>query len=307
MMRRGLAIAVAVAVMSVVTQPTAASATVSRYIDTPRNEFGIALDTGYHAWAVDSAAHPYANTIWVKPDGGRAYRVSSRKSGAYVGNIDVANPTYGDVLVFYSGAQYGRGQYNLKLWDLANREALTLPAGINTPTADESQPSIGGGYLAFQRTRPSGATRLLLYRFSTATFTTVATGSETGGSFSDQIHGNYLVYHRCLGSGVCNVFRRQISTGATVEAPNPGHANYYPTVTSGGTVYYVQGSARSCGLHTKLLRWTGSGSPTLLVALPRNVEAGPMDAYDAGASTTLYFTRIRCNGFHYGIYQLPNA
>lgn len=306
MSRRTVSIAVLALAWFVVAE-IPASAAVSKYIDGPRNEFGIAVDAGYHAWAVDSAAHPSVHTVWVKPEGGPAYRVSSLRSGAYLGNIDLANPTYGDVVIFYSGAGYGRGQYDLKIWDLVNREALALPAGVNTPNADESQPSISGDYLSFQRTRPSGATRLLLYRFSTHTFTTIATGNQTTGFFYDQIDGDYLVYHRCLGSGVCNVFRRRISTGTTVEAPNPGHANYFPTVMSDGTVYYVQGSARYCGHHTKLLRWTGSGSATLLSALPETIEAGAMDAYDDGVSTTLYFTRIRCRTAQYGIYKLANA
>ena len=296
-----------IAVAWVAVSQSPASAAVSRYIDGPRNEFGITVDAGYHAWSVDTAAHPYLQSVWVKPDGGPAYRVSSLASEAFVGNIDLANPTYGDVLVFYAGGSFGRGQYDLRIWDLANREALSLPAGINTRTADESAPSISGDYLSFVRTRPSGATRLLLYRFSTDTFTTIATGNRTTGFFYDQLAGDYLVYHRCLSTGVCNVFRRRISTATTVQAPNLGHANYYPTVLTDGTVYYVQGSARYCGHHTKLMKWTGSGSATLLVALPETIESGAMDAYDDGSSTTLYFSRNRCRTNQYGIYQLPNV
>ena len=92
-----------------------------------------------------------------------------------------------------------------------------------------------------------------------------------------------------------------------MKAPNAGHANYWPTVLPDGTVYYVQGSARFCGHHTRLMKWTGSGSATLLAALPETIEAAAMDAYDDGVSTTLYFTRIRCRTAQYGIYQLPNV
>lgn len=307
MARRKISIA-SIAVVCVVASQTAASAAISRYIDGPRNEFNVAVETGVHAWAVDTAAHPYADTVWVKPDGGPAYRVSALTSAAYLGNIDLANPTYGDVLVFYSGRSLGRRQFDIRLWDLANHAALALPDGINTPTADERQPSISGDYLLFQRVRPSGATRLLLYRFSTQAFTTIiATSAHDAHRVLDaRLNGDYVVYDSCSSTS-CDVFRRQISTTTTVKAPNSGHANYWPTVMPDGTVYYVQGSARFCGHHTRLMRWPGSGSATLLAALPETIEAGGMDAYDDGVSTTLYFTRIRCRTAQYGIYRLTNA
>lgn len=294
----------------VVVSQTSASATTSRYLDGPRNEWGVAVEAGVHAWTVDSAAHPFKDTVWVKPDGGPAYRVSALTSDALLGNIDLANPTFGDVLVFESSGNLGRRQIDVRIWDLANREALTTPAGIDTPTADEESPSISGDRLVFLRVYASGAARVILYRLGAQTFTSVALRRprQQATINSARVAGDYVVYDVCAVGGVCNVFRYRISTATTVEAPNPGRANYWPTVMADGTVYFVQGSARECGHVTNLMRWTGSGSPTLLAALPEKVDAAAMDAHDDGTSTTLYFTRIRCaSGFRTGIYQVPNV
>jgi hypothetical protein len=288
---------------------TPASASISQYIRTPRNAFRVAVDNGVHAWSVDSTAHPYAYRVWVKPSGGPAYPVSAATSSALVGNIDLGNPTYGNVLTFWAGRGYGRGQRDLRLWDLDNREPLTLPAGINTPKADEVEPSISGDYLLFGRIQPSGASRLLLYRFSTHTFTSIVHLKPSGFPyFSGQIDGDYVVYHVCSGTtGVCNVFRRQVSSSTTVKVPNPRRATYWPTVLADGTVYYVQGSPRVCGHRTRLMRWTGGGTATILATLPEGADAAGMDADRQGGNTTLYFTRIRCVDSHYGIYQMPGA
>lgn len=307
MTHRGIAAAV-LALAWIVVSVGPADATVTTYIDSPRNEFSVAVNAGVHAWSVDSAAHPYVYRIWVKPTGGPAYPVSALTSSARVGNIDLANPTFGDVLSFSSGVNLGRRQQDIKLWDLADREPLAVPAGINTPDADEARPSISGDYLLFERIRPSGADRLLLYRLSTQTLTSIAaTTPQQPADFDSHVSGDYVVYHVCSELEVCNVFRRRISTATTVEAPNPGRANYSPTVTADGTVYYVQGSSRFCGHHSKIMRWTGGGSATLLAALPETIEAGVRDAYDNGGTTTVYFTRLRCRGYHYGIYQLPGS
>jgi hypothetical protein len=309
--RRKISIACLALVWVVVSQ-VMASAAISRYIDGPRNERTVAVEAGIHAWAADTAAHPGVYGVWVKPDGGPAYRVSSASSTALLGSIDLANPTFGDVLVFSSSRSRGGLAFNLRLWDLANREALSVPDGINTPTADERSPSISGDYLLFERQRSSGSDRLILYRFSTQTFTSIiAMAHPRPPGFEGSITGDFMVYDTCSGSSatfVCNVFRRRISTSATVQVPNPGRVNHWPAVTADGTVYYVQSSARSCGRHTKLMKWTGTGTPTTLAALPEAVEAGPTDAYDDGVSTTFYFTRMRCvAGFPSGIYRLPNA
>jgi len=306
MSRRKVCIAL-MAMAWVVLSQIDASAAVSKYIDGPLNEWSIAVESGVHAWTQDSTQHPYVYQVWVKPDGGPRYRVSALTSSASVGNIDLANPTYGDVLAFSSRGGLGTNESDIKLWDLANHAALILPAGINTSTADEERPAISGDYLLFTRVQSSGAERLLLYRISTHTFTSIA--SATGQSpidFIGTLRGDYVVYDACTATA-CNVFRYRISTTVQVEAPNAGHANYWPTVATNGTVYYVQGSFRYCGHHTRLMKWTGSGSATLLAALSEGIEAASMDTYNDGVSTTLYFTRIVCQGFHYGIYQIPNV
>ena len=296
MFRRKIAIAL-LAIAWVVASQVAASAAISRYIDGPRNEWGIAVEPGYHAWTVDSAAHPFID-------------VSALGSDALLGNIDAGNATFGDVLVFYAGGGLGTRQWDLKLWDLANHEALHVPAGINTPTADERTPSISGDYLLFKRVRPSGADRLLLYQLSTQTFTTIATTTPAQQQLIDvgRVNGDYVVYDVCSYNSVCNVFRYQISTATQLEAPKPGPSNYVPTVMPDGTVYFVNGSARYCGHHTRLMKWTGSGGATELATLPETIESGTMDGYDDGVTTTLYFTRVRCAaGDASGIYRLPNV
>ena len=286
------------------TATTARAAVPSKYVDTKADEYTVATAEGFRAFGV--AAHGTNHyRIRVREAGVGAYWVGTSSSVSWLGGIGLGTAE-GDVMAYQDSPTQKTTHWDVRLWDLARQANLALPSGINT-TKDEEGPAISGDYLLFGRA-PQGtpfSQRILLYRFSTEETVTVAEAPDRGNVTSNAVTGDWAVYTACKATWVCNVFRYQISTDDTVKVPNPDRATYWPTVTSDGTVYYVLGSPRYCGYHTKIMRWNGGAATTALYAFPNGIEIGPTSAVDESTGPVVYFSRVDCgtNPKH-GIWQI---
>ncbi len=119
------------------------------FIDTANNEWSVAVEAGYTVWAVDKGTS-YVWSLKVKPAGQPAYAVNPTTTSAEAGSIELGGP-HGDVLVYGVGAKRGIGDWSVRLWDLAAKKFLPVPAGINTTAKSERNPSISGDHLLFGR------------------------------------------------------------------------------------------------------------------------------------------------------------
>jgi hypothetical protein len=294
----------------------ASALTPHKFIDSSKPLWGIAVDSGAHAWSTGrKVGNIYAYTTKVD-QAGTVRAVNPARTSAFPGGIELGG-THGDVLVYAQGKKYGSGDWNIRLYDMDTHTSTSAPTLVSSSSHIEMDPSISGDYLLFDRGPLSGKgtiqdqKRVLLYRYSTNTLMTLADAPNGGDVFAGRVLGDFAVWTVCpkRGSGRCNVFRYQISTGLTIKVPLPaGRAQYYATLSStDGTMFFVRGSPTRCGDHSRLMKRDTAGSVTALAELPQGVEAATLYGYDNGTTTNLYFNRIVCATFNTGIYVLKGV
>jgi hypothetical protein len=162
---------------------------------------------------------------------------------------------------------------------------VALPAGVNTRRS-EWAPSLSGDRLLFGRVhRRTSAERVLLADLDDGDVRVLARAQGDAYVQPGKVAGDFAVWVRCRDGRRCRVVRRNLANGATVEIPNPGRrAQFAPSVTAGGTVYFAEASRLLCGRRVRLWRYTG-GVRTLLAALPPGTDVARTDA---GGGVLLY-------------------
>lgn len=275
----------------------AEAATPVKVVDSPAWEFGSAAGGDWLAWSRGQTLGGDYD-LYVKQAGQPADVV---EPGQYqdVGNIDLGNTTYGDVLIYSVGRRGNDAE--IRLYDLATGDVSNPPDGVNT-AKDEDNPSISGDHLLFGRGPAEGlfSKRVYLYDIGTTDLTPIAEAPSGGSITANSVRGDYATYTRCPASARCDVFRYQISTGTKVKMPNPGRATYWSSVLDDGTVYFVQGSPAFCGVKTKIMRYV-DGTVTKLYRFPDGIEIADLDAVDP----VVYFTRINClRNYRSGIWKI---
>jgi hypothetical protein len=242
-------------------------------------------------------------TAFVVPDGGTRVKIPNHKP-AFVGSIELSGPRANQV-VFWEFEKGNNGQ--IRFFDLVSSVIKKAPSGVNTSRSEEAA-SMSGDYLLFGRGKPDEVwqRQVILYRFSNAR-TRVLAKTDGPALSAERVNGNFAVWTRCT-TTTCDVYRHQISTGRTIRIPSApkGRANYWSTVTPEGVVYYVEGSAASCGVKTKLMRFA-AGTKTKISQVPDGVEIAETYTWQDGVSTRVLFTRTTCNGKNVGIYEVTDA
>jgi ferredoxin len=271
-----------------------------KVVDTTAYEFGSAAGGDWLAWSRG-------------PTLGGDYDLHVRQTGQpatvldagrfqEVGNIEIGG-AHGDILVY--SVKPGSGDSNIRFYDLPTGGVMSPPAGVNTDK-DEDNPAISGEHLLFGR-GPAGralSTRVILFNLTTSISTVVATAPTGSTVLANSVRGDFASYTVCPSTGRCNSFRYRISTGGKVKMPNPNRATYWSSVLSDGTVYFVQGSPRYCGVNTKIMRWR-NGSVANLYSLAQGIEVADLDAVEGIGGPVVYFTRINCtNNAKSGIWKI---
>lgn len=294
-MRIRLKVMVVAALTVAMTAISAWAATPVKLVDTKADESSPTSADGWLAWSVwnRSAGRDIA---WLDPSGPEDPRKVPTTASAYVGDIVLDGPRAGEAVFFQFEGKNGQ----IKFYDLATRDVLNAPSGINTSKSEE-YPSASGDYLLFGR-GPLGedfVRQVLLYRFSTEKVTTVASSTQPF-LIPDQVNGDYLVYTRKY-----DVYRRQISSGTTIRIPAApdGRANYFGGVLPDGTAFFVQGSATTCGKNTKIMRLR-NGNVSSIASVPDGYEIANLSAEEIGAETHIVFSRLSCKNLYGGIYEV---
>ena len=249
----------------------------------------------YFAWS-----RGFPATLFIQSDAGQpAVRVNNpRNSQAWAGSID------GTTLVYQRAHA---DQSDIRLWDVVAKTPLPPPAGVNTPNW-EWHPTMSGDWILFGRVAyDRHRSRVLLHNTMTSQTITLAdvqglgTDAEPG-----QVSGNWAVWDRCA-HGVCNVFRYDITDDLIEPLPNDfvGKLQYFPSVTSAGTVYYVH-SGNGCGRNVKLIEGVPAQPQTLLVQFGpgRDVTSTTQTVPDQTAGTDVYFDKYKCSNGTSDIYKI---
>jgi hypothetical protein len=294
---RSRAVALICLIVAATQSGTGSASTPLKVVDTGADETTPAIAPGWLAWSRDNGRRYVA---WVRPDGGTALRIPSPYD-AFPGSVVLRGPR-ADQVVFWEFAHRGNGR--IRFYDIATGDVSAAPKGVNT-TKSEELASVSGDYLLFAR-GPVGATndtRVILYRFSTHRFRTIASSTEPVLT-ADDVTGDFAIYTRC-GTTTCNVIRYRISTGHRVVMPRApkGRANYFGAVLGNGTVYYAQGSFIRCGGAVDLER-RRNGHATSIATLANGADASSLDVARLGDRPVVAFQRIVCATGKGGIYRV---
>jgi hypothetical protein len=303
-MRRLRLDVIAVGLVTLLVGATAASAGTPTDVKATANDelFGSG-NADYFAWTFVSRRDPHVYRVKVQPTGGDPFSLNTR-GRRFSGDMD----PNGTVLPY--SRILGRGDSrtdDIFLYDMEARTDVAVPDGINTGK-NEFFPAISGNHMTFLRRSATSETLWLVTDLSTGDKIPIVTldPRETVVANPPNIVGNWLAYAICRHAG-CEAYRYDISQGQAVKVPNPRDKySYAPAVDLAGTVY-VERSSLQCGQHATLVKWTGSGDPTVFHEYRSGHDLTSTSVYDdGGGNVTLYVDVYDCAHVNEDIVSFSN-
>jgi hypothetical protein len=87
-----------------------------------------------------------------------------------------------------------------------------------------------------------------------------------------------------------------IATRTKTSVPQqPGNSeNYFPSVSSTGTVYFAS-SGSACGANVTLVKYPLGGPATVLIVFPRGIDLSSTYVDDTSGTPTVYYSKSACN------------
>jgi len=299
--RRSWFVVLSLATSLLLLADVAIAATPTKVLGTPRNEFDGTAEDGYLAFTQSRAGQPNKFDAYLKAPGLARVKVNAGGTQGYHPIIDMANPTFGNALVF---VQKGGGDADIKIWDVDSGGRSNPPVGVNT-AASESKPSLDGDHLLFGR-GPANRTfisRVILFDLTSNTSLVVDRAPTNGIVYPGIVNGDWASWTECSLSD-CRAWRYQISTATKTEVPSSARLIYTSAIDTDGTVWFVQ-SGIGCGANVKIRRHViGAGSTTLVDFAP-GIDANISDLDDSGVTDRLYFARVNCaNTNNWNVYRV---
>ncbi len=245
----------------------------------------------YTAWTYQSDAHPDVIKVKFKPTGGTVTALNDR--GRWLaGRMD----QYGTRLPYFrihGGLRDRTG--DIFIYDMASQADVAVPPNVNTNQL-EAFPALSGTQMTFVRETSSSQTLFLVTDLNSGSKVAVKTVDLTHGYFANapDFIGNWVTYAVCRRSG-CEAYRYDIPQGITELVPNPlDKFSFAPAADLDGNVY-VERSGAACGSDARLMKWTGSGDPTVFYsfAAARDMNGTYVDD-DGGGNVTLYVDILGC-------------
>jgi hypothetical protein len=253
----------------------------SAFEETP----GVGAGT-YLAWSRGNSV-----TLFLQSDIGQpAFRVNNpHNARAWAGSID------GTTLVYQRAARDGNS--DIRFLDVVSHVA-SAPTGVNTPNW-EWHPTTSGDWILFGREVFRGS-RSRVFLHNTSTGETIPLADVRGvldEAHPGQVSGNWAVWDQCVNQ-VCDVYRYDLTAHTKMKVPNTlvGREQYFPSVTSAGTVYFVH-SGNACGRNVKLVEWV-AGQPLNVLASfgqGKDVTSTTQTVPDQAAGTDVYYDKLTCS------------
>ena len=277
---------------------------------TSRNETAPAAGNDWLAWSRSRGNRPTPYDVFAQQTGHPAFKVNPKGTQAFTGGID------GTTLVY----QLLRGRTgvrsDLRLYDLATRHQLPMPAGVNS-SKWECCATISAGWILYSRGQAySRGIQLILLRNLTTGEQRVldAIHDRRGLTSAGQLNGSFAVWRRCDPYPKCEIFRYDLASASTTALPTaPGKLVYAPSVNEYGTVYYVQ-SGRGCGRSVQLVKQPLDGGAQMIASLPAGRDVDVTFAHHvitdppAGVRTTrIYYDVLRCKSKRWDIYSVDDT
>ena len=309
--RNFAAVAIAAAGVALITSLGIAASTPVAVKATARSEVAPAAAGDWFAWSRSRGKRlqsPF--DVFAQQSGQAAFKVNPKGTRAFTGGID------GTTLVY----QLLRGRLgarsDLRLYDLATRHQLPMPAAVNS-SKWECCATIAGDWILYSRGQAfTRDTQLILLR-------NLVTGEQRvldvlqnrrGVASTGQLNGNFAVWRRCNPHPKCVLFRYDVGAAQATALPTaPGKVVYAPSVNKNGTVYYVQ-SNRGCGKSVQLVKQPVDGGAQVILSLPagRDVDLTYADQVITPPpprvqTTRVYYDLVRCKPRRWDIYRVDDT
>ena len=269
---------------------------------TPNDEFGGVGNADYFAWTLDTPRGSDAVKVRVRPTSGSEFSLND-EGRWFVGGM---NET-GSLLSYYRVTGSRNLTSDVHLYDMAARSRVGVPDGVNTAKF-EYFPALSGNSMIFVRRGRVSATLWLIPDRSTGEKFEIKTVDSDRAFFSNapNLLGNWLTYSLCRQAG-CEAYRYDIGLRNTVTVPHEtGTYSFAPSADLAGNVYFEQ-SGRYCGAHAKLMKWTGTGQPSMFYSFDPGRDMNGTSVYDDGAgSVTVYADVFGCNRTNQNIVSFAN-
>jgi hypothetical protein len=264
-----------------------------------RAQFGGTGNADYFAWTQDRAGAKGLD-VWVEPTGGAKFQVNGAGTG-FTGAIDQATSTLAWQLIKHNTS-------DVKLYDMATQTNIPLPSGINT-SAWECCAGIFESTFTFVRTTNAAFKLYLVTDLLTGAKIKFATINRPNVYlYSDpRLYGNWIVWSTQDAVGHWKAYRYDIMNDITKKIPNPlGKLYYAPSVDVLGNVYFIR-SGNGCGASVRLMKWTGTGDPTVAYSFDSDTDVVYTSVFDDGlGAVKVYVDFFDCSTGNIDIYSFSN-
>jgi hypothetical protein len=273
---------------------------------TTSNEVKPSATTTWLAWA-QSRPGAGAYDAWAQHGTDPPFKVNPTNKPAYPGGIDSDRLVYQQIT--------GVNRADLRLYDLARRQQVPVPTGINTKSW-ECCATLSGNWLLFTRGYPkTRQLQLVILR-------NLVTGeqrilarlrSRKGILRAGQVSGGFAVWSKCNPSPSCAIFRYDLGRGVATPLSVPaGKAVYSPSVNANGTVYYLT-NKRACGKSVELVKQLVGGGSEVLNAFPEGLDGAVTFALlikprplRGPVTTRVYYGRVECRKHAWDVYRVDD-
>lgn len=264
----------------------------------PRDQFEGTGNADYFAWTQDAAGSNGLD-VWVDPPVGASFKVDGAGTG-FADAVDQTGPLLAWQLIKNNTS-------DVKLFDMAAIADVPLPSGINT-NGWECCSGIFGNTFTFVRTTKSAFKLYLVTDLTTGDkikFTTIHRPNLNIFG-PPRLYGNWIVWSTYGASG-WKAYRYDISNDLIQKIPNPLDKFYYaPSVDVAGNVYFIR-SGNDCGASVRLMKWNGTGDPTVAYSFDGDIDSFSTSVFDDGLGTvTVYVDFFDCSVGKSDIYSLTN-
>ncbi len=289
-MRTGRAIVPVALALLLVGSGTAFAGGPTTVVATPNDEYHGSGNADYFAWTFVRDGHP-GQFIKVKPTGGSVTTINSRGRWQS-GSMDQT----GSLLPYWRITGKGSStDSDVHIYDMAAASGSPVPPNVNTNKL-EYFPALSGGQMTFVREGRSTMTLWLVTDMTTGAKISVVSLDLRRAFIANapNLMGNWVTFAVCRRSG-CQAYRYDIGLASTAKVPNPQGKYYFaPSADLAGNVYF-ESSGANCGANAKVMKWTGTGDPTVVASFVPGQDMIGTSVYDDGAgSVTLYVDTLDC-------------
>lgn len=285
------ALAALIILMSILGVPSAiASVSDIPVLTTRVSEAHPAAGPGFLAWVQNGRAHPDHKNVYVKPDGGKKFKVNAAGTEASLGAIDGTTLAY---------QQFG-ARSDIKFMNLLTHVRTSPPRGVNTKNW-EYWPEFDRPWMLFARqNNATGKRSIVLFNLTTHRSRVLDVVGKNEYIAPGQLSGGYAVWVHLASRGRSRIRVYDIAQRKLTSVPNVRGYDWAPSVTDNGTVYFER-TGRRCGSNARIMRYPRGGPFATVLTLPAGIDLSSTNVLplDDG-SIQVFHDRLKCSNLKFG-------